>query len=202
MVVLLDDNEKAVLTEFGVPPMTEEASGPITLAILRGNARWSSPELLFKDNNEVSTGSDMWALGMVAVELFTRILPFPDVIADGAVILQIFNGERPLRPDGVDESLWFLIKQCWDDSPSRRISVARLEAKIGEILDGRRTLFTSAGDFLASSSAEVENNRRSTIGNHYTSVVFVSASIVHHYHIISNLLSDCAFAPTRFHTEH
>ena len=57
----------------------------------------------------------------------------------------MLNGDRPPRPDHpeVSDQVWHMIKKCWHDVPSRRMSISEalnvLETETGRAL-GPRTL--------------------------------------------------------------
>jgi serine/threonine protein kinase len=138
--ILMNDDHKAVLTDFGISSITDQNMKSIMTTLQRGNVRWNSPELIFEDTAEPTCGSDIWGFGMVAVELLTKGIPFQNIVSDGAVILHIHKGNRPVRPDGVDESLWNLIDKCWHDTPNQRISAIELESELRKLLQTRNAL--------------------------------------------------------------
>jgi serine/threonine protein kinase len=135
----MDNDHKVVLTDFGISSITDQNIKSIMTTLQRGNVRWSSPEILFEDTAEPTCGSDIWAFGMVAVELLTKGIPFQNIVADGAVILHIHKGKRPVQPENVDESLWNIICKCWHDTPDQRITAIQLENEL-KVLQRRKAI--------------------------------------------------------------
>lgn len=70
MNVLVGDDGEALLCDFGLAVIIEDLTKmPISSALKdSGNPRWMAPELLIGENT-VSQQSDIWALGMVMLEV-------------------------------------------------------------------------------------------------------------------------------------
>jgi hypothetical protein len=54
--------------------------------------------------------------------------PFSDIVNDLTVVLRVLEGKRPYRPGyhgmaPISDSLWELMKQCWDEQASKRPSI-------------------------------------------------------------------------------
>ena len=135
-----------------------------------GSVRWSAPELVGSINApqekwvKPTTQSDIYALGMVIIEviyafftfparlpherstsrlkLFTGKVPFPNAINVQVVVL-MSRQERPPRPAGGEAlglvpALWKLTEECWSQNPERRPdidNVLRRFQDIGECTD-------------------------------------------------------------------
>ena len=69
--VLVSDNGRPLLCDFGLAVIVEDLTNmPISSALHdSGNPRWMAPELLAQ-GDIVSPKSDVWALGMVFLEVF------------------------------------------------------------------------------------------------------------------------------------
>jgi hypothetical protein len=70
---------------------------------------------------------------MLALELLTGEVPFPDKFLDAAVILALIQGERPKHPRspevigrGLNNELWQYLCGCWKSSPEDRLSLQTL----------------------------------------------------------------------------
>ena len=88
----------------------------------------------------VSKAADVFAFGMLAVEVFTGKIPFEGQ-KNKAAEVQISQGGRPERPRnartvGLTEGMWKLIEDCWQQDPRTRPGmekvVRRLEACIAD----------------------------------------------------------------------
>ena len=107
-----------------------------------GSMRWMAPELILAlvDEEEssppLSTYSDVYAFGAVCLEVVSGQLPFPHRKNDEAVLIDTMRGGRPCRSEmrGValtaedEEAFWRMLERCWDDTRTRRPTIADLVA--------------------------------------------------------------------------
>ncbi|CAE6423353.1 unnamed protein product [Rhizoctonia solani] len=131
--VLVDDNDNAVLADFGSSTLkdqslkfTQAASGK-ALTI-----RWSAPELVTVNNCQHTKASDVFALGMTIYEVLTGKVPYHEIKDVAPVILQIINRDIPTRPVSIPvghasgDALWHLFTLCWKYEPEERPSAAEV----------------------------------------------------------------------------
>ena len=86
-----------------------------------GTTRWMAPELL---NVEpiYSTGSDIWALGMVYFELSSREVPHSKLSADIQIDLKALSGQSETVPSECEQQapqLAKIMRHCWSESTLR-----------------------------------------------------------------------------------
>ncbi|KIO04997.1 hypothetical protein M404DRAFT_45203, partial [Pisolithus tinctorius Marx 270] len=77
--VLITDDGRAVLTDFGLSFLYNSAFAMTTSPLAGGTLRWMAPELVSvmpAEDPQPTVEGDIWALGMTALELFTRKLPY------------------------------------------------------------------------------------------------------------------------------
>jgi len=92
-----------------------------------GTARWRDSYLLDPDEPQASRPnqkSDIYSFAMVAIEVFTGKVPFPDM-PNTKVIIITSQGRRPKKPEdaqylGLSDSVWNMIKRCWHEKPDQR----------------------------------------------------------------------------------
>ncbi|QRW12040.1 Tyrosine-protein kinase [Ceratobasidium sp. AG-Ba] len=119
----------------GIPAFSESSS-------MAGTVRWMAPELQV-ENHGTTRASDIFALGMTMLEMYTGAPPFSSIRNDLAVLLKYQRGERPSRPDishnkfdvgsydsddpkssaicvSISDLMWDLIQNCWDQHPDNR----------------------------------------------------------------------------------
>ena len=70
---MVSDDIHAVLIDFGLSTVLAEEHPEITSSVAKaGNPRWMAPEL-FMGETSVSVASDVWALGMVLLEVRSHL---------------------------------------------------------------------------------------------------------------------------------
>jgi len=89
-----------------------------------------APELLDEGASH-SYKTDIYALTMTALEVYTGDVPFAGV-SDPQVIVRVLGNQRPARPAAVtSDGLWSLWQEGWNQDPTRRpdagVFVQRLE---------------------------------------------------------------------------
>jgi serine/threonine protein kinase len=123
--VLVDDNGRACLTDFGLSAVfTDSGSGR---SINDGRAvRWAAPEIL-NEQTPVSKSSDIYSLSMVIIEVFTGRVPFHGT-APATVAVSVLAGKRPTRPTDPDftDHLWENTRCCWNQEPRYRPDISEV----------------------------------------------------------------------------
>ncbi|KIM71487.1 hypothetical protein PILCRDRAFT_82730 [Piloderma croceum F 1598] len=101
------------------------SSGQIT-----GTMRWKAPELFSPPEGLTSNtqASDMYAFGCVCYEIFANDVPFYEIpkSQEARVIFEVIRGKRPSRPPlscGLDDEVWKLIENSWNQDPNARPSI-------------------------------------------------------------------------------
>ena len=126
--VLIDKDGRARLADFSFLRMISEEQ-TITLSTTgSSNGQWMSPEIIVPVDSEglPTKASDCYSLGMVIYEILSGRTPFHQH-ANFAVTMRIMDGERPLRPQGPEESwftdsIWKVLEHCWKHEPADRPS--------------------------------------------------------------------------------
>jgi len=96
-----------------------------------GACRWTAPEIMNPPEDTTHTDdppalftaeSDVYALSMTIIEIFTGKIPFNQKKNDSSVIFTVLDGGRPELPPFLNdqESLRVLIQDCWQQMPSKR----------------------------------------------------------------------------------
>ncbi|KAK7036760.1 Serine/threonine-protein kinase tnni3k [Paramarasmius palmivorus] len=137
--ILITSQRRACIADFGLSRLTDSRvlAMTSTLALPAGTVRWSAPEILMNGGTHTYQ-SDIYAFACVCYEIYSNLRPFHDHRTDGAVILQIYLGERPTRPHNtkLTDEMWRFIEACWNGDPSRRPKsselVTELEGVLGE----------------------------------------------------------------------
>lgn len=155
--ILLDDAGEPWLTDFGIAKLLHVESGLTMTQSVAGTPAYMSPEQAGGQRSEVTTASDIWALGVIFYQMLTGKLPF-----DGGSQTEILRNltERepvPLRAitREIDQDLETLCLRCLVKDPARRLSSAdtladELERWIrGEPIQARRiTVWERVGKWM------------------------------------------------------
>ena len=94
-------------------------------------SRWQAPEIINRSHNENgepmvdSKAADVFAFGMFTVEVFTGKVPFEGLKKNEEVVLRIWRGSRPEKPQnaqavGLTSEMWKFTESCWRQNPKRR----------------------------------------------------------------------------------
>ena len=117
--IMLDGRGQVVITDFGLAGVADDIRGN---EIRSGTPAYMAPEQLA--GKEVSTRSDIYALGLVLYEVFTGKRAFADKLADKLVGVAHASGDRtPSRPSSVvkdlDPIVEKVILRCLEVEPAR-----------------------------------------------------------------------------------
>lgn len=140
--VLVSDSGRALLADFGLSHVAL-STGLITTRISQGTMRWTAPELLADESEDYippTENSDVWSLGCLLYEIFTRKLPFHQYSNEFRILTAIVKSrEIPLRPmsdndslDLINDHIWALMQRCWNYDPWDRPSCPDIKAFFAE----------------------------------------------------------------------
>ena len=118
--IMLDGRGQVVVTDFGLAGVADDIRG---VEIRSGTPAYMAPEQLA--GKEVSTRSDIYALGLVLYEIFTGKRAFAEKTAG---VLQARDDRTPSRPSSVVKDLDPLIEKvilrCLETDPTARPATA------------------------------------------------------------------------------
>src|SRR5689334_20038542 len=106
---------EAVVSDFGFARAAVESGAKTTSNV--GPIKWMAPECLTQ--RLYSTKTDVYAFGITAWEVITRLTPYP-TLDNVNTILFVTSGRRLDIPEYCPAELGQLIQQCWDVSPTVR----------------------------------------------------------------------------------
>ncbi|PPQ72604.1 hypothetical protein CVT24_005125 [Panaeolus cyanescens] len=128
--ILVSQNQKACITYYGVMSFLERhGSGVVDISEIL-DCRRSAPEVTI-NRRPLSTASDIWSFGMLALEVLTGERPFDDISPDIWVLshLERLQNSTCKLSDQIDAAypLSPEVKQflddCWNFDPSERMSI-------------------------------------------------------------------------------
>jgi serine/threonine protein kinase len=121
--VLLDEDGRAVLTDFGIARHSE-AGGLTQMGTAIGTPQYMSPEQALGD--PVDARTDLYALGVMLYLLSTATLPFNAEEPASLIYLQVHETPEPPDVRNKDVPGWLcdIILQCMEKSPADRFQSA------------------------------------------------------------------------------
>ncbi|KAG0700333.1 hypothetical protein DFH29DRAFT_1056138 [Suillus ampliporus] len=119
--VLVDDNGRCVISDFGQSEMKSEASRRSGKPITNGTLRWQAPELL-KGATKLTAATDVYAFSICCIEILGMgDLPYghrDDALVALLVLDQNKRAEIP--PTRITPLVEPLIQACWVRDPEQR----------------------------------------------------------------------------------
>jgi len=130
--ILLCDNGKVKVTDFGLAKVVQQKDGASTVTQTRaGTLYYMSPEQI-KGLKNVDIRSDLYSLGMTLYEMLTGRVPFDKTDSDFTIQRQIVDGEIPSPikfNTEIPKKLSKIIQKAINKEPDKRYQTA------GEMLD-------------------------------------------------------------------
>ena len=146
--VLVDENERPYVTDFGLAKLVEADSALTVTGVVMGTPSYMSPEQASGSHEQIGPASDVYSLGAILYELLTAQPPFKaDTPAD--TLIQVKRGE-PSRPrelsPGVPRDLETICLKCLEREPRDRYESAQALAEdLGRYLQGEPILARPPG---------------------------------------------------------
>jgi serine/threonine protein kinase len=120
--VLIDGEGVVKLTGFVISAIKTDEESTVVSTGKADSVRWTAPELLrnLENHRGHNAQTDMWAFGMITVEVFTGKQPYSDCILEEAAAVEIIKGRLPTKPLSMPETLWQNVtKNCFVEAPKR-----------------------------------------------------------------------------------
>ncbi|KDN40368.1 hypothetical protein RSAG8_08131, partial [Rhizoctonia solani AG-8 WAC10335] len=125
--VLVSSDGIARLSDFDFSIMSEVSSLVFSESSnsRSGSLRWAAPEILLEEVHKRTIESDVYALGMTMLEIFTGEVPYPECRQDFTILKRVEKGTIPNRPveklkDQQGDMMWQLLLRCWSWNSSWR----------------------------------------------------------------------------------
>ncbi|KAJ7279584.1 kinase-like domain-containing protein [Mycena rebaudengoi] len=132
--VLVTSSGRACIADFGLSSIIDVLSVQFTnssQSVRGGTVRYQAPELLSGDSSN-HFASDVYAFACLCYEIFTRKLPFFEIVNDITVGIKVIAGLRPSRPpEIIPDNIWMLLEDCWLQECSDRPTMAQIIQRLG-----------------------------------------------------------------------
>ncbi|QRW09974.1 Tyrosine kinase catalytic domain protein [Ceratobasidium sp. AG-Ba] len=136
--ILISNEHKPVLTEFGYATLADSTMLFTAATPSAGlSFRWAAPELLASQSKQ-NQETDVYALGMTILEIFTGKVPFFHKVDYEIYVAVVIKQEIPEWPKDVipfnenGGKLWRLLARCWKREPNSRPKAV----EVSEIMRG------------------------------------------------------------------
>eukprot|EP01114_Cavostelium_apophysatum_P012644 TRINITY_DN2881_c0_g1_i4.p1 TRINITY_DN2881_c0_g1~~TRINITY_DN2881_c0_g1_i4.p1 ORF type:complete len:997 (+),score=287.22 TRINITY_DN2881_c0_g1_i4:2154-5144(+) len=120
--------DEVVLCDFGLARIVNRTE---VMTSNVGTIAWIAPEVL--SGQKYGEAADVYSLGIVIWEIFTRKLPFED-IPSFQIPLVVTRGDRPTIPKDMPPKVVKLLKACWDAKPQKRPPASLVVAAIDQLI--------------------------------------------------------------------
>ncbi len=179
--ILLDEKGDPLLTDFGVAKWLDGNSGLTGTQSLIGTPDYMSPEQVAGRSSEISTATDVWALGVLFYQMVTGLLPFRG--GSHPEILRHVAEREPPTPRTVishlDRDLETLCLRCLEKDPGRRLaSAGELADELQRWLDGEPIRARRITDFERLGKWTRRHPYRTAIAGGFALVVLMAVGAI------------------------
>ncbi|MEA2097023.1 MAG: protein kinase, partial [Candidatus Cloacimonadota bacterium] len=135
--ILLDENKRAKLTDFGLSKeRTDTTLAPTTKNI--GTPGWMPPEILMDEEDSIHQGikteytkkADIYSYGIILWEISSRKVPFAEAKHNMEIMKSVVKGIRPEIPLDCPIKFSNLIQRCWTQRPEERPDISEVEKEL------------------------------------------------------------------------
>ncbi|XP_048242598.1 atrial natriuretic peptide receptor 2-like isoform X2 [Haliotis rufescens] len=139
---VVDSRWTCKLTDFGVPKIRSMDKASIPFEENADKDLWTAPEVLRADRNIDFQKADIYAIGVIMKEVFTRSGPYTEYpfFCSSEVVRRVRDppSHNRFRPSAARElrqhpDLAALIEDCWSEDPSARPSAPRVVKSLTRI---------------------------------------------------------------------
>ncbi len=131
--ILLDNNYRAKLTDFGLATVKKETSTQ-SKQDSAGTLLWMAPEL-FKRGGRCTPASDIYGLGMVFWELSSGEVPWNEASNPHVVMGWVMQGEREEIPEETPDVYKLIIEKCWEQEPHARPTAETVVLQLTDLVE-------------------------------------------------------------------
>ncbi|XP_067030323.1 fibroblast growth factor receptor 3-like [Acropora muricata] len=143
--VLVGEGEKCKVTDFGLARDVSQVVVYTKRSRGRLPVKWTAPEaLLF---GSYTTLSDVWSFGVVLYEIFTvGGCPYPGI--NGHQMADVLKkGYRMPKPKHVDQHLYDLMYQCWQQKANDRPMFSMLKTKLSKMIQNNEEIYINMREY-------------------------------------------------------
>ncbi|KAF8810367.1 hypothetical protein BYT27DRAFT_7240850 [Phlegmacium glaucopus] len=95
--------------------------------------RWMAPELLTDSSARATFATDVYSVTMTSLEIFTASDPF-EGDSDALVLSQVVQNQRPDKPDDVEDELWSLWGEGWNQDAAKHPDMESYVERLAQLI--------------------------------------------------------------------
>ncbi|PFX21978.1 Fibroblast growth factor receptor [Stylophora pistillata] len=153
--VLVGEGEKCKLTDFGMARNVNQDDIYNKTSRGRLPVKWTAYEGLVY--GKYTTQSDVWSFGVVLYEIFTvGGSPYPAINAR-EIANKLQQGYRMPKPKHVDQQLYQIMVQCWQENPNDRPTFSSLKDVISRMAKNKNDTYFNMREYDTTLYANVDD---------------------------------------------
>ncbi|RHZ85379.1 hypothetical protein Glove_66g46 [Diversispora epigaea] len=134
MVIIFKFESDLAISDFGLSKLIEKNSNNLEKKNIFGVLPYIAPEVLSGDE-EYTKAADVYSFGIIAYEIVTGFLPYPDIPHDNDLAMKICNGLLPKIPFHTPKLITRTIMRCWDARVTHRPTFEELKKELWKCHD-------------------------------------------------------------------
>ncbi|KAL9964729.1 hypothetical protein ACROYT_G028409 [Oculina patagonica] len=153
--VLVGEGEKCKVTDFGMARNVHQDDIYTKQSRGRLPVKWTAYEGLLYGT--YTTQSDVWSFGVVLYEIFTvGGSPYPG-INPREIANKLQKGYRMPKPKHVDDQLYQIMLQCWQENPNDRPTFSKLKDTITRMAQSNNETYVNMKEYDTNLYANVDD---------------------------------------------
>ncbi|RHZ64770.1 hypothetical protein Glove_320g52 [Diversispora epigaea] len=127
------DNNYLQISDYGLSKLIGANPNNPEKKNIFGVLPYIAPEVISGDE-EYTKAADVYSFGIIAYEMVTGFLPYPDIPHDKDLAMKICNGLRPKIPFHIPKLITRIIMRCWDARVTYRPTFKELDEELRKYL--------------------------------------------------------------------
>ncbi|EPB70831.1 protein tyrosine kinase [Ancylostoma ceylanicum] len=133
--VVIDGKLVCKICDFGT---SKDLTHSCTAPTWGGTAAWMSPEII-KQNEMLTTATDVWSYGVVLWEMLSKEVPYKEFTEYRIYTLITEKGVTLAIPENCPQKLKTLMEKCWKMNPKERLNMKEILGELHNISKNSET---------------------------------------------------------------
>ena len=127
--LLVDEDWNLKVSDFGL----SRFKVPTLMTGQCGTYQWMAPEVV--RGHSYTEKADVYSFGINLWEIYTRQIPYNQMVPIQAAVAVMNKGLRPELPAHTPPTYRTLVHECWDQNPNLRPSFDQILVRLGQFED-------------------------------------------------------------------